>query len=77
MTETSRPTREVESRFSGMSQKSTYTRQAPQAHNDQERLTSRNNQPSSEKRAAFYEVPCGPDGPGIKFVASSARKEGH
>ena len=53
MTETSRPTREVESRFSGMSQKSTYTRQALQAHNDQERLTSRNNQPSSEKRAAY------------------------
>lgn len=34
-------------------------------------------QPNSEKRAAFYNVPCGPDGPGIKFVASSARKEGH
>ena len=60
-----------------MSQKFTHTRQAPQAHNDQERLTSRKYQPSSEKRAAFYNVLCGPDGPDIKFVASSARKEGH
>ena len=34
-------------------------------------------QPNSEKRAAFYNVPCGPDGPGIKFVASSAHKKGH
>ena len=73
----SRPAREVEGRFSGMFQNPTYTRQAPQAQKDQERLTSRKYQPSSEKRAAFYEVPCGPDGPGIKFVASSARKEGH
>lgn len=60
-----------------MSQKSISKRQAPQAQKDQERLTSRKDQPSSEKRATFYEVPCGPDGPGIKFVASSARKEGH
>ena len=52
MTETSRPAREVEGRFSGMSQKSTSKRQAPQAQKDQERLTSRNYQPSSEKRAA-------------------------
>ena len=65
MTETSRPTREVEGRFSGMSEKSTYTRQAPQAHNDQERLTSRNNQPSSEKRAACdNHVATGPGGAG-------------
>ena len=77
MTETSRAGREVEGRFSGMSQKSTRTRQALQAHQDQERLTSRKYQPSSEKRAAIYNVPCCPDGPGIKFVASSARKEGH
>lgn len=77
MTETSRPAREVEGRFSGMSQKSTFKRQAPQAQKDQERLTSRKYQPSSEKRATIYKVPRGPDGPGIKFVASSARKEGH
>ncbi len=31
----------------------------------------------SGANTAFYNVPCGPDGPGIKFVASSARKEGH
>lgn len=60
-----------------MSQKPTSKRQTPQAHKDQERLAFRNHQPSSEKRAAFYKVPCGPDGPGIKFVSSSARKEGH
>ena len=78
MTETSRPAREVGGRFSGMSQKSTFKRQAPQAHKDQERLTFRNHQPSSEKRAACdNQVPRGPGGPGIKFVASSARKEGH
>ena len=34
------------------SQKSTFKRQAPQAHKDQERLSSRKYQPSSEKRAA-------------------------
>ena len=34
-------------------------------------------QPSSEKRAAIYKMARGPGGPGIKFVASSARKEGH
>ena len=74
---TSSAGREVRGRFSGMSQKSTFKRQAPQAQKDQERLTSRNHQPSSEKRAVINKVPCGPDGPGIKFVASSARKEGH
>ncbi len=74
---TSRVGREVRGKFSGMSQKSTSKRQAPQAQKDQEHLTSRNYQPSSEKRAAINKVPCGPDGPGIKFVASSARKEGH
>lgn len=34
-------------------------------------------QPRSEKRAVIYKMTCGPDGPGIKFVASSARREGH
>ena len=34
-------------------------------------------QPSSEKRAAIYKMARGPGGPGIKLVASSARKEGH
>ena len=34
-------------------------------------------QPSSEKRADIYKMARGPGGPGIKFVASSARKEGH
>ena len=77
MTETSRLAREVVGRFSGMSQKTTLKRQALQAQKDQERLSSRKYQPSSEKRAAINKVPCGPDGPGIKFVASSARKEGH
>ena len=60
-----------------MSQKSTFKRAAPQAHSDQERLTSRKYQPSSEKRAVIYKMARGPGGPGIKFVASSARKEGH
>lgn len=45
MTETSRPAREVRGKFSGMSQKSTSKRQAPQAQKDQERLTSRNINP--------------------------------
>ena len=56
---------------------STLKRQTPQARKDQERLTSRKYQPRSEKRAVIYKMARGPGGPGIKFVASSARKEGH
>ena len=56
---------------------STLKRQTPQARKDQERLKSRKYQPRSEKRAVIYKMARGPGGPGIKFVASSARKEGH
>ncbi len=43
------------------SQKSTFKRQAPQAHKDQERLSSRKYQPSSEKRPACdNQVAAGP-----------------
>ena len=42
---TSRSAREVEGGFSGMSQKTTSKRQAPQAQKDQERLSSRNISP--------------------------------
>ena len=56
---------------------STLKRQTPQARKDQERLTSRKYQPRSEKRAVIYKMARGPGGLVIKFVASSARKEGH